>query len=172
MFTSKIKIVLLGDFSTGKTSIIERYLHDSYRDAYHSTIGVHVSKKYIDDQTVILLWDIEGRTDIRQVDSSYLEGTGGAVIVSDVTQHDSIDHIQYHLDNCYNTVPDIPIALAFNKQDLDPHFHPSLQDVGSIDLKHYNIISLKLTSAKTGHNINKLFTPLIDTILAQSLPIE
>ena len=57
----KLKIVLLGDFAVGKTSLIRRFVFDEFRDTYLTTIGVKVTRKEVDiidyGRTDLLLWE-------------------------------------------------------------------------------------------------------------------
>ena len=75
------KIVLIGDFGTGKTSLIRRYVDNSFSEDYISSIGVSISKKNIsmtfDNQEYdsnMMIWDIEGKTDFKPILSHYLSG--------------------------------------------------------------------------------------------------
>lgn len=62
--TSKYKIVFLGDQSTGKTSLITRFMFDSFDANYQATIGIDFLSKnmYLEDRTIRLqLWDTAGQ---------------------------------------------------------------------------------------------------------------
>ena len=57
---NKFKVVLLGEQSVGKTSVVTRFLHDAFDESYQATIGVDFLAKtlYCNDQTVRLqIWD-------------------------------------------------------------------------------------------------------------------
>ncbi len=66
----KLKIVLLGDFAVGKTSLIRRFVFDEFNDSYLTTIGVKVTRKEVDikdrGRTDLLLWDIAGSDRIQR----------------------------------------------------------------------------------------------------------
>ena len=83
MATISKKICLVGDFSVGKTSLIRRFVDRQFSDQYLSTVCVKISKKLIDatslklpegDKFQLMVWDIEGRTDYKPIDVSYLRG--------------------------------------------------------------------------------------------------
>lgn len=60
------KVLVIGDLGVGKTSIIRRYVHQTYSTNYRATIGVDFALKVLnwDSETVRLqLWDIAGTTD-------------------------------------------------------------------------------------------------------------
>lgn len=59
------KVLVIGDLGVGKTSIIRRYVHQTYSTNYRATIGVDFALKVLnwDSETVRLqLWDIAGGT--------------------------------------------------------------------------------------------------------------
>ncbi|KAI1724231.1 ras family domain-containing protein [Ditylenchus destructor] len=57
------KIIVIGDISTGKTSLIQRYVHDIINQHYKATLGVDFATKLVQcDDTLVRLqfWDISG----------------------------------------------------------------------------------------------------------------
>ena len=61
---AKYKLVFLGDQGVGKTSIITRFMYDTFDNAYQATIGIDFLSKtmYLEDRTVRLqLWDTAGQ---------------------------------------------------------------------------------------------------------------
>ena len=47
MISIKKKICLLGSFAVGKTSLVERFVHDRFEDKYLTTVGVKISTKLV-----------------------------------------------------------------------------------------------------------------------------
>jgi len=84
------KVCLLGDFSVGKTSLSERFVYDRFSGRYLSTIGVKISRKPIniskDIMLNMLIWDLAGSEEFSGVQSSYLQGAQGAILVCDLTR--------------------------------------------------------------------------------------
>lgn len=162
------KIVLVGDFGVGKTSLIKRYVDNSFSDEYKSSIGVAISKKLLSDSindktydSTMMIWDIEGRTDFKPILSHYLSGAKGFIIVADLTRENTIDSIKEHIKLCENTAGNLPICIAFNKSDL-------ITD--EIDLENFktfssNIIALFKTSAKNDNCVSELFEVLNNEII-------
>lgn len=61
---AKYKLVFLGDQGVGKTSMITRFMYDTFDNAYQATIGIDFLSKtmYMEDRTVRLqLWDTAGQ---------------------------------------------------------------------------------------------------------------
>ena len=54
----KFKLVFLGEQSVGKTSLITRFMYDSFDNTYQATIGIDFLSKtmYLEDRTVIYIY--------------------------------------------------------------------------------------------------------------------
>ena len=75
MSNEEIKIALLGDTKVGKTSIISRYMEDSFNENYLPTFGAHYSEKIIkinDTEVQLNLWDISGQKKFRSKIKKFL----------------------------------------------------------------------------------------------------
>ena len=81
------KIVIIGHFGVGKTSLIRRFVENTFSEDYQVTIGVHISKKTIEipeqESISLIIWDLEGQDDLKKTRSSYLLGTNGFIYVFD-----------------------------------------------------------------------------------------
>ena len=63
-FGNDLKIIIVGDMSTGKTSIIRRYIDGVFENTNKATIAPNFSNKIIQKNGVIfrlLFWDIPGQ---------------------------------------------------------------------------------------------------------------
>jgi small GTP-binding protein len=82
------KIVLVGHFGVGKSSLIRRFVKNEFSDDYMVTIGVHILKKEVTlekENYTLVLWDIEGKESIKDVRETYLLGTSGFIYVFNPT---------------------------------------------------------------------------------------
>ncbi|MFK7811799.1 MAG: Rab family GTPase [Maribacter sp.] len=157
MQTSK-KIVVLGHFGVGKTSLIRRFVTDTFSDNYKVTIGVHITKKVVeisvDESISLILWDLEGTDDIISIRDSYLLGTHGLIFVFDVSRPSTFEHLSNDLKIVKDKVQNVPLFVVGNKSDL-------------VDSSELNVVLNQneltvdfLTSAKTGDFVNELFLKL------------
>ena len=153
------KILLLGDFSVGKTSLIRRYVDGAFDDKYLTTIGVKISKKAFNiggQESEMLIWDVEGATPTRKISLGYYKGASGAIFVADVTRSETVDNLKEQIDIFLKENPGAKYVIAYNKSDV-------LSDIARekiiLDEKVF------LTSAKEDSNVEKLFNQLIQEIL-------
>ncbi|HFB53827.1 MAG TPA: GTP-binding protein [Sulfurimonas autotrophica] len=158
------KIVLVGNFGVGKTSLIRRFVENSFSEEYLSTIGVSISKKTIDDAT-IMIWDIEGHTEFKPIYKQYLLGAKGFIIVADLLREESIDAIESHIKLSHEVVKEAPVCIALNKSDM-PH---TLDDEKLNHIKNLSpsVIKTLKTSAKNGDAVEELFLALNEVICRQ-----
>jgi Ras-related protein Rab-6A len=88
----KYKVVFLGDQSVGKTSIIHRFIYDSFDENYQATIGIDFMshKMYIEDKIIILnLWDTAGQERFKSLIPSYIKDAAVAIVIYDITSRQS-----------------------------------------------------------------------------------
>ena len=155
--SSSKKVVLVGHFGVGKSSLIRRFVQNEFSDDYLVTIGVHILKKVINinnEETTIIIWDIEGKEDIQKVRSSYLMGSSGFIYVVDPTRIHTYQDLNEELKFINKNYSKIPVITVVNKSDL-------------IDLEEFKkeIIAKDLkidffTSAKSGDNVEEIFRNL------------
>ena len=153
------KILLLGDFGVGKTSLIQRYIDNSFSDSYLTTIGVKISKKLLNFNEIeceLLIWDVEGATANKQIPHTYFKGASGAIFVCDVNRKSTIDDLYEHINTFLVVNKDAKYVIAYNKSDL-----LTIQQKEALNLSG----NMFLTSAKDDTNVDKLFTTLAKEIL-------
>lgn len=154
------KLILVGDFQVGKTSLIKRFVKNEFQERYISTIGVEISKKVVDigDKTSInyILWDIGGQ--VQQMipyRKRFYSGASAGFIVIDRSRPEH----QKSIGKWYNEIKEsvsnnIPIVIVGNKSDLSDVVIKE-KDIKEIAEKYgFHYI---LTSAKTGENVNDAF---------------
>jgi len=158
------KIVLVGNFGAGKTSLIRRFVENSFSEEYLSTIGVSISKKTIKNAT-IMIWDIEGHTEFKPIFKQYLLGAKGFIVVADLLRPESIDQIPKHIELCHNVVKDAPVCIALNKSDMPHDF--TQESLQKLKESSASVIEVLKTSAKSGDAVEELFLKLNETICEQ-----
>lgn len=111
-----------GDQNVGKTSIISRFMHDTFEQHYQATIGIDFVSKtmYLEDRTVRLqLWDTAGQERFRSLIPSYIRDSNVAVVVYDVTSAASFEGTAKWIEDVRaERGEDVVIALVGNKADM------------------------------------------------------
>ncbi len=158
----KYKLVFLGDQNAGKTSIITRFMYDSFDNAYQATIGIDFLSKtmYLEDRTVRLqLWDTAGQERFRSLIPSYIRDSSVAVVVYDITDRASFLNTSMWIENVRaERGDDVVIMLVGNKSDLSEKRQVTKQE-GEEKAEQENVVFIE-ASAKEGHNIKVLFRRL------------
>jgi small GTP-binding protein len=156
------KVIVCGDYKVGKTSLIRRFVDNTFKENYISTIGVDITKKIMkmqDDCIVdFIIWDIGGQ--IQQMApyrKRFYNGANAAFIVFDKTRRESFEHVQAWLNDIMQEFGGsrLPRIIIGNKSDL-------IKDVvvSSEELKEYaekNGLEYIETSAKNNENVEEAF---------------
>ena len=162
-----LKIILLGDSAVGKTSIIGRYVNNSFDDTYKCTIQVEKTVKVLneDENTSIRLniWDTVGQEKYKALTRQYYHDSDGAFIVFDLTSRESFDNIKNWINDLksYGS-EDTNIIILGNKSDEKNKREISEEEIK--DQLNNDYIYLDV-SAKTGNNISLAFDKLKKLIM-------
>lgn len=169
------KVVLLGDGGVGKTSLIARYVVNKFDNKYIATIGTKVSRK--DIQIVkpnliinlrMMIWDILGQKEYSKIRSASLSGAQGLILVGDLSRPETIHSLEtFWMKEVSAQVGRIPTVIVGNKIDLTASNSMAgtiLESMG----QRLNVPML-LTSAKTGDNVEAIFSTLGDLLIAELL---
>ena len=156
---------MLGGFSVGKTSLVERYVHSLFSDKYLSTVGVKISKKVLSvdaTEVTLVLWDMEGKDIYTNVNLSYLRGAMGFFVVADGTRQETLEMAISLREAALNIAGNIPSCLLVNKADLKNQWE--ITDAMLAPLAGQGIPIL-CTSAKDGTGVAEAFTDLTKNML-------
>jgi len=162
----KFKLVFLGDQSVGKSSIISRYVYDTFEGALNPTIGVDfvIKSVYSGEKTYkIHFWDTAGQERFKSLIPSYIKDCQVAIMVYDVNQRGSFNNIDSWYENIKNERgDDIIFGLLGNKIDLDNR--KVTTEEGFKKAEKINALFQEV-SAKTGDNINPFFKLVLETLI-------
>ena len=162
------KVLILGDSFVGKTNMLKRFLNDEFDMNTKETVGVEFgSKNFIlgekKDIIKAQIWDTAGQERYRSVTKAYYKGAKGALLVYDITRKSTFENIDnWLIDLRTNADKDILILLIGNKSDLSDKREISEEEART-KAEQYNIAFLE-TSAKSGDNVDKAFTQLIEQV--------
>jgi len=161
------KVVLLGREFAGKTSLVERYLHDRWLGdtaAYQSTIGAAFGARQIsvDDTRITLgIWDTAGSERYESMSRIYYRGAAAAVVCYDITNQMSFDRVKFWVDELQKFEENCRIYLCGTKYDVveankrkrQVDYH-SVTDFAETLVSETRVFE---TSARSGYRVHELF---------------
>jgi small GTP-binding protein len=160
------KICMVGVFGTGKTCLVQQYVHSIFSVKYLSTVGVKIDRKEVkvgDTDMMLMLWDLEGRDGTRDITTSYLRGAHGVIFVADGTRKETVDQLSDLRKIVVDAVGPVPAIVALNKSDLAEEWKLSSSDEAAAGGE--GVHRLK-TSAKTGQGVEDAFQWLAEATLS------
>jgi small GTP-binding protein len=166
-----VKVVFVGDTGVGKTSILQRYAYDLFKDDNPPTIGVaFISKKVQLAKPKVCLnfhiWDTAGQERYRSIAKTQYQDAFATIIVFDVTKRETYDGLKEWMREVKENMQDKGvIVIAANKADLVEEETVAMAEAR--DYAREANAQLFMTSAKTNIGIQDLFTSLARTVIAK-----
>ena len=159
------KLLLLGDSSVGKTSILLKYISNKFDESSISTMGVDYKDKIIDYNKFkirLQIWDTSGEEKFRTITKNFYRNADGLLVVFDLTKKESFSHVQSWINEAEENNDKLKIILIGNKLDLKDGRIVTI-DVAKKFAEKNNLKYIE-TSAKDGTNINESFQTIIDLL--------
>jgi small GTP-binding protein len=157
------KIILVGHFGVGKTSLVKQFVHSIFSDKYLTTIGVSIEKKQLivgNTKLTFLIWDLAGEETVARLNGTYFKGSSGAIYVFDLTRPDTYEALSQKLKELPEKAgKPMPVLAVGNKRDL-------MTDSAMEEVKaQLDCTPFAYTSAKTGLHVDDTFMELARQIL-------
>ena len=161
------KVLLLGDWSVGKTCLLMRYMDNTFTEMHLSTIGIDSKIKIVNLKegldARIQIWDTAGQERYKTIAKSYIKGANGILLVYDVTKRNSFEVIKNWVKQIKDLVSSrVNVVLIGNKIDLEDKREVKTEEGEQLG-KEFNYQFFE-TTAKDGVNINEAFEALIKSI--------
>jgi small GTP-binding protein len=171
----QMNFAILGSSHSGKTSLVKRFLCDSFSDKYNPTsMDVFEEHYKVDDTDVGVsyrIFDITGSDDFPAMRQLAISSAETFVIVYAVNDRDSFEDAKKVKMEILRTKgqSDVPILLVANKCDVDKENHVISSEEGRMLAKQWGCHFAE-TSAKISQNIDNLFTEPMIQMLKQKYP--
>ena len=154
------KVCLLGTSGVGKTSLVAKFVHSMFSEKYLTTVGVKIDKKTVrvgDTEVMLMIWDLAGDDDFQRLQTSYLRGTSGFLLVADGTRAITLDQVIELRKRVESSMGAAPFLLALNKADLASQWEMNEGRIASLVNEGWSVMK---TSAKAGEQVEEAFTEL------------
>lgn len=159
------KVIIVGPPAVGKTSLLNRFVHDQFDLKYQLTIGVDFLTKTVEYEpskfAKLQIWDIGAQERFKFLHRSFYDGAFGALVVFDLSRQQTFSGMKTWISEMHSILnTDIPKVIIGNKSDLVPEIG---QIIERNELEEYvkkeGCLYIE-TSAKTGKNVEDAFLEL------------
>ena len=159
------KVCLLGASAVGKTSLVSQFVRSLFHERYLTTVGVKIDQKPVSTphgEAKLVIWDLNGEDQFQPVQTSYLRGLSGYLLVADGTRRETLETALELHRRVLENFGDLPNVLILNKVDLlgewdlEPETEAGLLGTGMQILR---------TSARTGDGVEDAFSSLAARML-------
>ena len=161
-----IKLLLVGDTSVGKTSLILKYTDDNCPLDHVATVGIEYRIKmfdYKDFKIKLQIWDTAGQERFHSITSSFFRNSNAILFVYDITNHKTFDSIKNWVKEAEEVGNFYQKLLLGNKLDLSSERKVSIEEVQKYS-DETNIPFFE-TSALEGTNLKEAFNTIVELIL-------
>lgn len=157
------KILLLGDYGVGKSSILYRYAEGTFYGEYKCTIGVDYRVKTLEcegKRIKLQIWDTAGQERFKTIPSTCFRGCHGILIIYDVANQASFANVEKWMSEARKHAPEeVNIILIGNKNDLEEDRREVSYDMGYQAASSFGVSFFEV-SAKFDSNVNEAFFEL------------
>lgn len=161
----KAKVCLIGATAVGKSSLVARYVRSIFSEQYRTTIGVRIETRVIERATgslELVVWDLSGEDELQNVQTSYLRGARGYLLVVDGTRRETKEVAVTLEARVREALGHVPFVVVVNKVDLSSEWELTPSDLNEMKERGWRLIE---ASAKTGVGVAEAFDRLADTML-------
>lgn len=157
---NKIAVLLVGEAATGKTSLISRYITNTFLQNTAATIGIDYrtkKTKYKGTDVKLEIWDTAGQEKYQALPSTFYARADAIAIVFSLTEMMTFEKVESWLESILNfkSAEMVTIAIIGNKKDLTDEIVVKENQINQ--LCESKGIQYFPASAKTGEGVNEIF---------------
>ena len=163
--TIDLKIILVGNSSVGKTSIIHKFIDRNFEEQITATVSTTFKAKKIKidpfTEANLKIWDTAGQERYRSLTANYIRGSNGVLVVFDLANKGSFEELDKWMEIIRDVIAENKIEkiLVGNKTDL-PEEEKVISDEMATKYADEHNMKYFSVSAKEGINIDLLFEQL------------
>ena len=167
-----LKIIIVGDSGTGKTSFVNKYILNRFADTYQATIATQFSSKILEIDGItyrLQFWDIAGQDRSVTTTNIFCKNTNGVVLCCEINDNNTLNNtiiwknsIEQNID-----VTNVPMIIIQNKCDLlgsELEYNKGIEELKEFTERN-GIKNCFRTSAMTGFGIQESMEYLIQEII-------
>ncbi|XP_039190240.1 ras-related protein Rab-42 [Crotalus tigris] len=162
----QFRILLLGDSTVGKTSLLRRYTERCFIPTPCPTVGVEFYSKMMElppgIKVKLQLWDTAGQERFRCITRSFYRNAVGVLLIFDMTNRRSFESIFDWYNEVTNVMDKVIFLLVGHKCDLESMNRVTLEEAEGLAMSLGT--SFIETSAKTDTNIDLAFETITNAI--------
>ena len=155
-----LKLILVGDGRVGKTSIINKYLYNTFNENEPMTVNsCFLEKKMIINEKTFkfALWDTAGQEKFNSVTPVYYRDAKGVILVYDITNARSFERVQKWIEEVRSYNKECEIVICGNKVDIKEVYEDGVDKDKAKEYVVNKGIEHFYTSAKTGDGLEEVF---------------
>ena len=164
------KILLLGNYSVGKTCFLLRYMDNTFETDHLTTVGLDyrlVNLEYKSKPIKLQIWDTAGQDRFKSITKNYYKGANGMLILYDITNKKTFDDITNWITEINEESSNVIINCIGHKKDLENKRKVSYEE-GKKLCDKYNM-SFFECSAKTGEGVKEAVEDLVDRMIKNEI---
>ena len=171
-YDKKCQLLIIGDSTVGKSSILSRYTKGDFNYNYLATVGLDFFTKdeIFDGKTIrIKIWDTAGQERYKSLTQGYFRNAEGIMVVFDVSNLDTFNNLKYWIQSIKTNINvdkgHVPVIIIGNKIDI---FEREVsKEAGENFAKEQNFDYFE-TSAKSGKGVKECIKFLVEKVLKNS----
>ena len=161
-----VKFIIVGDSSVGKSNILLRFSRNVFDPGHQATLGIEFANKHLlynNNDYLVQVWDTAGQENFRSVTRAYYKASAVAMVVYDISNEESFQHIQNWIKDCRDLAPrTVQLILIGNKSDLEDQRAIS-KEKGEELARENNMLFFE-TSALNGNGVEEAFKKSIEAV--------
>jgi len=168
-YDEKCQLLIIGDSTVGKTSILSRFSNGTFNANYLATVGLDnfTKDEIIDEKNVrIKIWDTAGQERYKALTKGFFRNAQGIMVVYDVTNQETFDNLKFWIQSIKthlgNDLERIPVVIIGNKIDSEEREVKTEVAESFSKEQEYSYFE---TSAKTGENIDETIRFLVKKVI-------